>query len=469
LHPVTARVWLGVLGVCLGSIAADGARVTNTAAVLSVACGGVLIALRRKRMLGLLGVVAVAAGTGMARTIAVRPAPHMTAIASNVPRCATQGTIVEHNGGFGTLVRVAADCDTGGRTSGAIIIDGRVGDPGSAFDATGLLVPLGSDSFDRARSRLGASAAFIPSGVSISTPRSPPSVVAARLRANLQRATSGLGPRERSLVLGLAIGDDSQMDATTEDSMRASGLSHLVAVSGSNVAIVVGAAAVAASSLGLRTRVAVCALVLGIYVLVVGPEPSVLRAALMGCALLVAIATGRMNEPMHALGVALLVLLLLRPASLWSVGLHLSAAATAGIVLWTQPIARRMRRWPRPLALALAATIAAQIAVAPILVGVFGELPLLATVANLAVLPAIAPATICALLAAVIGGAFPAPAAALAAFAGAGASWVLRVAHHVSSVSWSTVAPAKSWAWVLAAAAVIFAIAAIRRPDKVAR
>jgi competence protein ComEC len=236
-----------------------------------------------------------------------------------------------------------------------------------------------------------------------------------------------------------------------------------VAVSGSNVAIVVGAAALMVSSLALWIRLVACGLALGLFVLVVGPEPSVLRAAVMGAVGLLALALGRRTEPLHAFGLALVVLLALRPGLVWSVGLHLSAAATAGIILFSGRLTRAMSGWPRFVSLPLAVTLAAQFAVAPVLVGTFGELSLVAPLANLLAVPAVAPATVLGLASAVAGTLVPPLGWLCARIAEPFVTWVLAVGRTTGGWSWASIDVPEPWAWPLWALVIAAALSSRSR------
>jgi competence protein ComEC len=246
------------------------------------------------------------------------------------------------------------------------------------------------------------------------------------------------------LLRGLTVGDTGDLDAGTVDSLRRSGLSHLVAVSGSNVAIVLAAAAAVGARLGRRLSLGASLAALVVFVAVVGPEPSVLRAALMGALGLFALLYGRRAEPLHALPLALILVLVLRPAMLFSVGLHLSAAATAGIVLWARPIADRVRVLSRPVATIAAATLAAQAAVAPILAAVFGEFSVVAPIANVLAVPVVPPATILGLSAAALGAIDPALGAIPARLAEPLAGWILAVGERLGSLEWASVTVSRS-------------------------
>jgi competence protein ComEC len=219
------------------------------------------------------------------------------------------------------------------------------------------------------------------------------------------------------------------------------------------------------SGVALPIRIVACGLTLGLFVLVVGPEPSVLRASVMGTVGLLALAAGRRTEPLHALGLALIVLLGLRPGLLSSVGLHLSVAATAGIVLFSGRIrdgVSKLGGWPRFVSLALAVTLAAQFAVAPILVGTFGELPLVAPLANLLAIPAVAPATVLGLMAAVTGALVPPVGWLCARIAEPFVTWVLAVGRTTGSWSWASIEVPKAWAWPLWGLVIAAALRSLR-------
>jgi competence protein ComEC len=265
------------------------------------------------------------------------------------------------------------------------------------------------------------------------------------------------------LARGLSIGDTSDMPPALESGLRRAGLSHLVAVSGTNVTIVLAAVMCCIRGLGSASRVAAGLCALGFYVLIVGPEPSVLRAAVMGGIGLAAIAYGRRTEPLNALGLALMAVVAIRPGLALSVGLHLSAAATAGIVLWTDRLVRALATLPPLIALPLAVTLAAQIAVAPLLVLVFGQLSLAAPLANLLAAPAVAPATMFALSAGAVGLVAPAVAVPLARLAGLFSGWIATVGGRLGEQPWAAIDVPRMWGWVLAAFVIAVVGFSVRR------
>ncbi|MGH9268549.1 MAG: ComEC/Rec2 family competence protein, partial [Acidimicrobiales bacterium] len=189
------------------------------------------------------------------------------------------------------------------------------------------------------------------------------------------------------------------------DDFRTTGLSHLLAVSGANVAIVVAAAVLLARALrsSRRAQVAWGLAAVGFFSVVTRWEPSVLRATLMSSVALAAFFFGRRSDPLHALALAFVGLLALDPFLLWSIGFQLSFAATLGILTITPLVVGRLRRVPRPVAEALGVGIGAQAAVTPLLVFHFGRISLVAVPANLAAAPLVAPATILGLTGGVLG------------------------------------------------------------------
>lgn len=221
-------------------------------------------------------------------------------------------------------------------------------------------------------------------------PRSLPLRLANAVRGSLTRgALASLSPRRAGLLLGLVIGDTRRMHPETEEDFRATGLGHLVAVSGSNVVMVLVPvlAVVALLGAGIRGRVLAGVAAVGLFALVTRWEPSVLRAAVMATLGLLGVLAGRRRETTAVLAGAVVVLLILDPRLGRSLGFRLSVAATVGIVLLAPRIAQRLRWLPRPLALAVGATGGAQAAVTPLLLTTFGIVPGVTILANVLAAP----------------------------------------------------------------------------------
>ncbi|MFN2525685.1 MAG: ComEC/Rec2 family competence protein, partial [Actinomycetota bacterium] len=270
--------------------------------------------------------------------------------------------------------------------------------------------------------------------------------ITAAYRAALERGVDELGSREAGLVLGLTIGDTSGLGHVIVADFRAAGLAHILAVSGSNVAIILAAVLFVTRRTTAWFRLASGLVVLSMYVLVVGPDPSVLRAAVSAVVVIVAYASGFRAQPLHALGLALLILLTLRPQLFFAAGLHLSVAATVGILLWTGPLAERLRRLPRALRLGAAATLAAQVGVAPVLIATFGELSLAGPAANALALPAVGPATVLGLVSGAVALVNVDGAHFLARAAQPFLQWILWVGETFGQPTWASVSLHRLWA-----------------------
>jgi competence protein ComEC len=223
-----------------------------------------------------------------------------------------------------------------------------------------------------------------------------------------------LPPGSAALLAGLLVGERARLPPEVDESFRAAGVYHILAVSGFNVALVAGAVFGGLRLLGLGRRGAGlgAAGALLAFALVAGAQPSVLRATVMGLAVLAAAVVDRESQLPNALALATLGLLLWRPGDLWEPGFQLSYAATAGIVLAAPPLEAglRERGLPGPLAAALAVSAAAQLAVTPVMLAHFNQLSVIGVAANLVVVPLAAAATVLGLLGVALGALAEAPA-----------------------------------------------------------
>jgi competence protein ComEC len=212
--------------------------------------------------------------------------------------------------------------------------------------------------------------------------------------------------RESGLLLGLLLGDDSRLEPGLERDFRAAGLSHLLVVSGGNVAMVLAPVLAASALLRLSRwpKFVVGFGAVAFFTILTGAEPSVLRAGVMACLALVGVLAGRSRTTASILAAAVLGLLVVDPWLVWSVGFQLSVTATAGMVALASPLAARFGRFvPSPLAAAAGATISAQLGVTPILLYQFHEVPLVTLPANLAAFPMVAPSLLLGAVAAATG------------------------------------------------------------------
>lgn len=279
-----------------------------------------------------------------------------------------------------------------------------------------------------------------------------------RQRRGLLAATAGLPADAAGLVPGIAIGDTSRLPADLADAMRATSLTHLTAVSGAHVAIILGTLLALTVWMPVLPRAVLCTLALVGFVLLVRPEPSVLRAATMGGVAVLGLLLGRSSRALPALAGSVILLVLLDPWIARSFGFALSVLATAGLVLlapaWAARLSRHLPRW---LAHGLAVPAAANVACAPVIVLLQPAVALYAVPANLLAAPAVPPATVVGVLATAAAGSWPAAATALAAVAGVAATWIGAVARTVASL------PAAQLPWPagLAGAALLGGLAVV--------
>ena len=213
--------------------------------------------------------------------------------------------------------------------------------------------------------------------------------IANGLRSILARGAASLPPEQRALFGGLVLGDDRDRSPVTADDFKAAGLTHLLAVSGQNVAFVLLLAQPLLIRLRLWGRWVAVLGVLGLFATMTRFEPSVLRATVMAAIAATVWLAGREASGRRVLALAVAALVLWNPLLVHSLAFRLSVAASAGILFWGSRLAKRIGG-PRPLAAALAVTVAAQLAVAPLIIPVFGGVPTAALPANLLAAPAAA-------------------------------------------------------------------------------
>jgi competence protein ComEC len=223
---------------------------------------------------------------------------------------------------------------------------------------------------------------------------------AEHLRSGLREAAAPVPPDARGLLPALVIGDTSRTPPDLTDAMLATGMTHLSAVSGSNVAIVLAFALGGASLLGVRRRwrPVVAVAVLAGFVVLARPEPSVVRAAAMGTIGLIGLSRSRRAAGLPVLAAAVVVLLVVDPWLSRSYGFALSTLATLGLLLFTRSWGAAIgRRLPRPVGSwgpAFAIPFAAQAMCAPVVVLLQGSVSLVGVLANLLAAPLVAPATV---------------------------------------------------------------------------
>ncbi|MEU5047481.1 ComEC/Rec2 family competence protein [Streptomyces griseorubiginosus] len=326
---------------------------------------------------------------------------------------------------------------------------------------------------------------------------------AGRLRAGLREATDGLPADARALLPGLVVGDTSRITPELDEAFKETDLAHTLAVSGSNLTILlvllIGPPGLAqlverrglAPRLGMSLRTT--ALVGGgltlAFVVVCRPDPSVLRAAACGAVALLALATGRRRSLIPALATAVLLLVLYDPWLARSYGFLLSVLATGALLTLTPrwSLALRRRRVPSRLAEALAAAAAAQALCAPVVAVLSARVSLVAVPCNLLVEFAVAPATVLGFAALATAPVAMPVAKGLARCASWPAGWIAEVARTGASLPGGGVDWPGSWAgagllalatvlvlrvgrrllghpWWCAVCALLFALAVVQPP-----
>jgi competence protein ComEC len=261
--------------------------------------------------------------------------------------------------------------------------------------------------------------------------------VAQAIRARFADAARVALPSDQAAMLpALVLGDTSTVTAQTTDDFRRSGLTHLTAVSGANVTIVCGAVLMTAALLGPRLAVALAALALVAFVIVVQPSASVLRAAVMGGISLLAVVSHRRRQAIPVLSASVIMLMIAAPELAVDLGFALSVAATAALVVIAPVWSRRLvgRGWPKPLADAVSVAVAAQLVTAPLVAGMSGTFSVVSVLANLAVATVIPPITVVGTAAAAVCPLWPSGAQLLIRFTGPELWWLLRVARWAAAI-----------------------------------
>lgn len=248
-----------------------------------------------------------------------------------------------------------------------------------------------------------------------------------RVRDAIERGSSVLPPDDAALFRGLVIGDDRDQPPEMIGRFRASGLSHLTAVSGQNVAFVLAAAGPLLRRLRPGLRWAATVGLIAWFVALTRFEPSIMRAGAMAALSATAYALGRERAPARLLALAVTGLLLVDPLLVGSVGFWLSVGATAGVTVVGPWLTVRLRL-VGPLAGPLGVTLGAQVGVALPAVLVFGRMPLVSVPANLLAVPVAGAVMLYGLPAGLVAGAVPSVAPAVMFPCRVGVRWVDLVA-----------------------------------------
>ena len=287
----------------------------------------------------------------------------------------------------------------------------------------------------------------------------PPPIVewANALRSGFRMAAADLPGDGGELLPGLAIGDTSAVEPDLDQAMKASSLSHLTAVSGANCAIVIALVMVLTAALRMPRgwRIGIALVTLAGFVVLVTPEPSVLRAALMALLVLVTSAMGRGAQGLPLLALAVLILLVGDPWLARNYGFTLSVLATGGLLLLSGPLTRVLSRaLPTPIAAALAIPLAAQLACQPVLILLAPSIPVFGVVANVLAGPAAPAATVVGLIACLTLAFLPPLGVAIAHVAWVPAAWIAATARFFAELPGSRLGVVEGWLGVAVVAAI---------------
>ena len=285
-----------------------------------------------------------------------------------------------------------------------------------------------------------------------------------RIERGVDRGTDGV---RRGIVLGVVLGEDQGLPAGVQDDFRASGLYHLLAVSGQNVAFLAGGIYGLGWLLRLSRVVRELSVlaVLATYVLAVGWQPSVVRAGVAGALASLAWLVTRPADRWHFLAVGALVLMAWMPTAMLEAGFQLSFAAVAAIFVAVPRVRRRLDGYPIPRAVAdaLAVALACSVATSPIVLLHFGETPVYAVLANVVAFPAAPLVLGFGLLAALVDPVSPTAAAGLAWLAGWAAAWLELVARVVAALPSAQVGPRAMLAAALVGGCALMLLRRARR------
>jgi competence protein ComEC len=389
---------LAVAGVIAGIVAGERSGASSAGAVLVVgatAVGAAWFAHAPGRTALAVVACALLGHAAMGRALdGQEHSPLGAAIAARTT-VTVHGTVVSDPTGPAYESDVVLRVDVGGgrhrtllaRATGTEVSALRVVEAGDRVAVRGRLAPLGSGSFDtRARWRHAVGRIDHAELVALAGPRGL-FAAANGARTLIVRGTGPLAPTSRALVTGFLLGDTRSIPLPVIDAYRSAGLSHLLAVSGENVAFVMALAAPFLRRLRLGPRTACALAIVTVFAAMTRFEPSVLRAAAMAAITLLAMLGGRPVSGLRVLAYAVIVLLLADPFLLHSVAFALSCGASAGIACLSGPVGARVPgpRWVRE---PLAVSISAQLGVLPVLLLVFGSFPLVTPVSNLLAAPA---------------------------------------------------------------------------------
>lgn len=309
----------------------------------------------------------------------------------------------------------------------------RVLEAGDRVLLTGRLGPLHPTSFDERAHWRHALARLNRTQVLALTSARGAVHLSNRLRDVVLRGTAPLAPTTRALLAGFLLGDTRAVPDDVVAAYRGSGLSHLLAVSGENVAFTLALFGPLLRRLALGPRTVAAVAIVLMFATMTRFEPSVLRATALAVVALGSSFVGRPASSIRALALAVIALLVIDPFLVHSVAFLLSCGASAGIAVLSGPIRARLRG-PAWLRDPLAVSLAAQVGVTPVLLATFGTVPIVTPLANLLAAPAAEAVGVYGMLASAVGGIVPALAPVLQQPTAVLIAWITAVARAGSAI-----------------------------------
>ena len=413
-------------------------------------------------------------GLLVAGRLAVLPAPPPVA-----------ATIPDGEGPWTAVVESVAPVRDGSQVANLAFLppaEGRVAatlprypeiEPGMRVSISGAVRPPPEGPYGQYLGRTGVMGTLRSRTLDVEDTPDDPLIALERLRRGAGDALAAAIPEPAAgLAAGIVVGLRDQVDRAVAADFTTVGASHVVAISGWNIAIVAASVAALAGGMARRRRAVLTMVSITVYVLFAGASASVVRAAAMAGVVLLARESGRAGRAAAALGWAAVLLILAEPRIVADAGFQLSALATAGILAWASPLnawltERSAGRVPGWLLECLAVSLAAQAATLPVVLLAFGRLAIVSPVINLIVVPLVAPA-MAAAGAALIGGAVATAGGPLilATLAGLPAwlllSVIIAVVSAGASLPFASVALEPPWNAVGAAASVALPVSIVQ-------
>ena len=360
----------------LGSTAAPATRRRIVPATIAMLCAAAAIAAR---------MALLPADASTAPSLPEGDGPwHAVVVATGSPRDGRQSATIDLIGPGVTAIRLAATLPRY-----------PVVAPGQRVVLDGTPQPRPSSPYGSYLERTGVAGTILSRSLEVEAGPSEASAALEQVRRAAASALARVLPEpEAGLAAGILIGLRERVDRELAADFTTAGVSHVVAISGWNIAIVAAAVGALGGSLGRRRRSVLTMLAIVAYVCFSGASPSVVRAAAMAGVVLLARESGRAGRAAAALGWAVALLLLAEPALIADAGFQLSSLATAGLIAWATPLGERIGRIgggrvPGWLAESLGVSLAAQAATLPVVLATFGRLALVAPAANLAIVPVV--------------------------------------------------------------------------------